>query len=200
MQLILLERVTWAEKWRAIIVVRMRLRLQFTWNLEPASAASCTGMAVALSAALALYSGVLVTKLSSCCQERYHVGRRVRDDNGSRAQGRGWRCAMIVIPASATVADGTRVRGIIAAPVSVDDGEITSGTSANDTARMTVPAPRWGAVAQRRRQQGDSGERDRKDDDAHIVGRRRNESGTRAGWWRYPRQRDRQDDGARVRG
>ena len=30
----------------------------------------------------------------------YHVGRRVRDDNESRAQGRGSRCATIVVPAS----------------------------------------------------------------------------------------------------
>ena len=53
--LISLKRVTWEEKRRAFIVVRMTLRFQFRWNLEPASAASCTGMAVSLSAALALY-------------------------------------------------------------------------------------------------------------------------------------------------
>ncbi len=52
---LLLERVTWVEKRRAIIVECIMLRLQFTWNLEPASATSCKGMTVSLSAALALY-------------------------------------------------------------------------------------------------------------------------------------------------
>ena len=90
----------------------------------------------------------------------------------------------------------------MALPVSVDEGEVTIATSANDTSRITVPAlvsgggnrvipvgeqdrtgarqgcPRCWTAAQRERQP--VGERDRKDDGARVVGRRRNEGGTRA--------------------
>ena len=76
--------------------------------------------------------------------------------------------------------DGTRIRTDNGG--TGDEGEITIATPANDTSRMTVPALVSGGTTRAGpgRYLIPIGWRDRRDVGARVVGRRRNEGGTRA--------------------
>jgi hypothetical protein len=121
------ERVTWADKWRAIIVERMTLR---SWNLKPASRRPpahdrrypCQKPR-AINEALELLPGTPVGVATTPVGEYATI-----TDHEPKVEGRGSRYATIVVSASvnmattmALVSGRTMVEPV---SVSVDEGEI----------------------------------------------------------------------------